>query len=45
VVEAMKMELDIKATVDGVVSAVRCAPGDQVARGQVLVNVDPEPES
>jgi acetyl-CoA/propionyl-CoA carboxylase biotin carboxyl carrier protein len=45
VVEAMKMELEIKATVDGVVSAVRCAPGDQVARGQVLVNVDPEPES
>jgi biotin carboxyl carrier protein len=44
VVEAMKMELEVKATADGVVSAVRCAPGDQVARGQVLVDVDPEAE-
>ncbi len=44
VVEAMKMELEVKATADGVVSAVRCAPGDQVDRGQVLVDVDPEAE-
>jgi biotin carboxyl carrier protein len=44
VVEAMKMELEVKATADGVVSAVRCAPGDQVGRGQILVDVDPEAE-
>jgi acetyl/propionyl-CoA carboxylase alpha subunit len=42
VVEAMKMELEVKATADGVVSGVRCAPGDQVDRGQALVDVDPE---
>ncbi len=41
VVEAMKMELEIKATADGVVTAVRCAPGEQVSRGQVLIDVDP----
>ena len=45
VVEAMKMELEIKATADGVVSAVRCAPGDQVDRGQILVDVDAETEA
>jgi acetyl/propionyl-CoA carboxylase alpha subunit len=44
-VEAMKMELEIKATADGVVTTVRCAPGDQVDRGQVLVDVDPEAEA
>ena len=45
IVEAMKMELEVKATSNGVVSAVRCAPGDQVDRGQILVDVDPETEA
>ena len=41
VVEAMKMEHAIKAPSDGVVSAVLCAAGDQVERGQALVDLEP----
>jgi acetyl/propionyl-CoA carboxylase alpha subunit len=43
VVEAMKMELAVKATADGVISAVLCAPGDQVERDQPLVDFEPAP--
>ena len=32
VVEAMKMELEVKATADGTVSAVLCAAGEPVDR-------------
>lgn len=41
--EAMKMELRIAAPRDGIVTAVRCAPGDVVERGQALVEVDSAP--
>jgi acetyl/propionyl-CoA carboxylase alpha subunit len=41
VVEAMKMEHAIRAPADGVVRAVLCAPGDQVERGQALVDFEP----
>jgi 3-methylcrotonyl-CoA carboxylase alpha subunit len=41
VVEAMKMEHAIKAPAAAVVRAVLCAAGDQVARGQTLVDLDP----
>jgi acetyl/propionyl-CoA carboxylase alpha subunit len=41
VVEAMKMEHAISAPSDGVVRAVMCAAGDQVERGQPLVDFDP----
>ena len=41
VVEAMKMELALKAPYDGTVSSVRAAPGDRVNLGQVLFVVDP----
>jgi acetyl/propionyl-CoA carboxylase alpha subunit len=37
--EAMKMELRIAAPADGVVMQVRCAAGDVVERGQVLVEM------
>jgi biotin carboxyl carrier protein len=37
----MKMELAVKATADGVVTAVLCAPGQQVERGQPLVDFEP----
>ena len=42
VVEAMKMEHSIRAPVDGVVRAVLCAAGDQVERGQSLVDFEPD---
>ena len=37
--EAMKMELPIRAPRDGVVSAVRCAPGELVQPGPPLVEI------
>jgi acetyl/propionyl-CoA carboxylase alpha subunit len=41
VVEAMKMEHAIKAPTQGTVRAVLCAAGDQVERGQPLVDFEP----
>ena len=40
IMEAMKMELQVTASADGVVTEVRVAPGQQVEAGQVLVVVD-----
>ena len=40
VVEAMKMELEVKASADGTVSAVLCAAGEAVKKGQPLVALD-----
>jgi biotin carboxyl carrier protein len=37
--EAMKMELPIRAPRDGVVSAVRCAPGELIQPGPPLVEL------
>ncbi|MDP3891384.1 biotin carboxylase N-terminal domain-containing protein [Nocardioides sp.] len=44
VMEAMKMELALKAPFDGVVSSVGAAVGDQVALGASLFVVDPPAE-
>jgi 3-methylcrotonyl-CoA carboxylase alpha subunit len=41
VVEAMKMEHAIRAPAPGTVRAVLCAAGDQVERGQPLVDFEP----
>ncbi|MBN8889283.1 MAG: acetyl/propionyl/methylcrotonyl-CoA carboxylase subunit alpha [Rhodospirillales bacterium] len=41
VVEAMKMELTLSATLDGTVTDVRCAAGDMVEEGVDLVVVEP----
>lgn len=38
--EAMKMELPIKAGAAGIVRAVRCAPGDLVQPGVPLLEID-----
>jgi biotin carboxyl carrier protein len=38
--EAMKMELSLKAPFDGTVAAVEAAAGDQVKLGAVLVVVE-----
>ena len=38
--EAMKMELPIRAPRDGVVSAIHCAEGDLVQPGTALVDMD-----
>ena len=43
VLEAMKMELPLRAPDDGVVSAVRCQPGDLVQPGIVLVDLTDPP--
>ena len=39
VLEAMKMEIPLRAPRDGRVTAVRCAPGDRVDPGVVLVEL------
>ena len=41
ILEAMKMELTIRAAHAGTVRAVRCAVGDLVRPGTVLVEIDP----
>jgi acetyl-CoA/propionyl-CoA carboxylase biotin carboxyl carrier protein len=41
VMEAMKMELSLKAPVAGTVATVGAAAGDQVALGATLFVVDP----
>ena len=38
--EAMKMELPIRAPRDGVVKAVHCQPGELVQPGQVLLDLE-----
>ena len=40
VVEAMKMEHEVRASGPGTVAAVRCAPGERVEEGVELVSVD-----
>jgi geranyl-CoA carboxylase alpha subunit len=39
ILEAMKMEHELRASADGVVDAVSIKPGDQVAIRQVLVTI------
>ena len=41
VLEAMKMENELKAGASGVVKSVRVAPGEAVEKGQVLVEFEP----
>ena len=43
VVESMKMESEVRASVDGVVTEVRCAEGTPVQAGQVVVVLEPAP--
>jgi urea carboxylase len=40
ILEAMKMEVPVEATVDGVVAAVRCQPSDVVFPGQSLMSIE-----
>lgn len=44
VLEAMKMELPVRALADGTVSAVHCREGEMVQSGQELVEVTASPE-
>jgi len=39
VMEAMKMEYSLKADVDGVIEAIHCQVGDQVALGKLLAKI------
>ena len=41
VLDAMKMELPVKAGQAGRVTAVSCAPGDRVSPGRALVEIEP----
>ena len=41
VVEAMKMENELRATTAGVVTAVRAVPGTAVEKGAVLIELAP----
>jgi biotin carboxyl carrier protein len=43
VLEAMKMENELRATAPGVVQAVRVSPGQAVDKGQLLIEFAPEP--
>jgi pyruvate carboxylase subunit B len=45
VLEAMKMENELKAPAAGVVGAVRVAAGEPVEKGQVLVELQERPGS
>jgi biotin carboxyl carrier protein len=40
ILEAMKMLNRIKAQTDGTVKVIRVAPGDKVAKGQVLIEIE-----
>jgi biotin carboxyl carrier protein len=42
VVEAMKMENELRATAAGVVAQIHVAPGDKVEKGQVLITLQSE---
>ena len=44
IIEAMKMENEIPAPIDGVVKDVSVAEGDTVEAGTNLFTVDPHPE-
>lgn len=44
VVTAMKMEITLSAPYSGTVTAVNCEAGAQVMPGQILVEIDPDPE-
>ncbi|MFK7930906.1 MAG: biotin/lipoyl-containing protein, partial [Myxococcota bacterium] len=44
-VEAMKIQSTLRAMVDGAVSDVRCAPGEAVSAGAVLIRIEPEEAS
>ncbi len=41
VMEAMKMEISVRAESAGVVDAVFCAPGKPAAAGDVLLAIEP----
>ncbi len=43
VLEAMKMELPIRAAADGVVRAVHCREGELVQPGVTLIELDQRP--
>jgi biotin carboxyl carrier protein len=40
ILEAMKMELPIRASADGTVTAIHCKPGDLVQPGVALIQMD-----
>lgn len=41
VTEAMKMEAEVQATIDGVVTGIFVAKGDRVTPGEILVEIEP----
>ncbi len=45
VLEAMKIEHVVESTADGLVRAVRCEPGQRVAEGDILIEIESGAES
>jgi urea carboxylase len=45
VLEAMKMEISLRAETSGIVTAVNCSPGRAVNAGDVLLTIQPQGES
>lgn len=45
IVEAMKMENELRAPISGRIDAVHVAPGDTVEKAQVLVEIEPKGEA
>jgi biotin carboxyl carrier protein len=41
ILEAMKMEHELRAATDGIIDTISIKPGDQVAMRQLLVTVKP----
>jgi biotin carboxyl carrier protein len=41
ILEAMKMENDLPAPIDGTIKEVRVQKGDTVDNGQILVTIEP----
>jgi biotin carboxyl carrier protein len=41
VLEAMKMQHEVLAGIDGVVASIRCEVGGQVAAGELLLEIEP----
>lgn len=41
VVESMKMQMQMRSSLDGIAQRVAVKPGDQVVKGQMLIHVNP----
>jgi acetyl-CoA carboxylase biotin carboxyl carrier protein len=45
VLESMKMEIPVEASITGAVASLSVAPGDTVKRGDILIALEERPET